>query len=352
MQNLREAWFLLDQGANGGAGMDYITALSALTQYLTIDNFIPVLKGSKIQVDTESEPMEMVSGPLPSLNPSVPGSEKGSGSLIVPILGYAPTGDDGETIVYSPFEKAMQILCGFGTVGTTGSGTESGHEQVVLTPGLWNSSGLLLRVSGPRPNLNVLQDCLYNLLADCEIDIAVNKYAKATFKLTGAALSEQDVATATPFGSGNSPVTMAYPMDASKAPSFKSATILLAGVAHNVISAKFTIGGAISSYTDVAEPNGVGISEATDRKITTSFKIYADPAADDYTTHPRKNLREGSVDTLNVTFGSKNAKQSYMSGNHKIKKVSESDEGGAATFDVEGEFLMNDFTLTRGVTAE
>ena len=284
MQQLREAWFLVDQGGI----CHYFDVTTLLSQsFVTVSNFIEVLKGSKIAAKLESEAVETVSGPLPSMFPSVPGGEPADGSLILPmLLPVVPC--TGENFKVLPWVQALQTLCGW-NLDTT-------NYAYTLTPGLWTTAGLIQHFSGPRPNGNVLQEIFYNLLGDVEIDIPVNKKGTVTFKLAGAHYSEQDTAANTGFTGENLPNLLTYPKLAATCQAFKNAVCLIGGQGgYNVISLKITIKSPTTVRTDSSEPNGIGFTEAQDRKITTQIKIFADPAADDITTHPAETWRTGAT---------------------------------------------------------
>ena len=327
MQIQREAYFLHAQSGP----LDYSASITTGgIGAFTIADYIEVLKGSKMELVTESTAIEAVSGPLPSLNASVPGSEKATGSLIFPILGQ------GTGLKCSTFMTAMKILCGF---------TQTDYT---LVPGLANICGLIIKFSGPRMSGNVLQEAFYNCLADFDIDIAVNKHATATLKVSGAAISEQDTASGTYFKTTDAPSALTYPREAALAPAFKAGTISIGGQTYNVISSKITGNQPIVTYTDCSEPNGVGMSEMADRKIKTTFKVYADPAADTIADHPMVALRTNIVDALTLQWGAGLSKIGFASASHKLTKVAPSDEGGAMTWDIEGECIGNDLTITVG----
>jgi len=351
MQNLREAWFIKDQGGvkkyvdigQTQSGEGSTTKVGVLPD-VVIGDFVEVMKGSKIENETESEAVEMVSGTLPGLNPSVPGAEKATGSLVLPILAVK-TGTAG--VILSALPKVMSILCGFDiTLAATG------HTGIyTLKPGQWATAGLILKCSGPRPDGACIQEVFYNLLADFDISIPVNKKATITFKLSGASYSEQDAATYTPFTSGSAPTSLVYPKDSSLAPAFKNAVCSIAGVSnYNIISTKITGSSPTNVRTDSSEPNGIGFTEATDRKITTQFKIFADPAAEAITAHPAKAFREGAISALSIAYGTGAGAISFASASHKIKKVTTDDENGAMSWTIDGECLGNDFTMAIGTS--
>lgn len=340
MQNLRESWFLKDQ-ATVLAYADVKDMLGDIAE----SDYLPVLKGSKIANTPEYEEIEMVSGATPYLTPGVAGGEKADGTLIIPMQ----NAKSGATVTPSAFVRAMNVLCGFNlqdSTSTTGN-------QTVLTPGLFSTAGMLLRASGPRPNGDCLQECFYNLLADVDIDIPVNKKATATFKTAGAAYSEQDTATDTPFtGSGAVP-GLTLLQNAQRIAGMKGATFAIIALPLNVISAKFSIKNNIIVRTDSSEPNGIGFAEASGRRITGQFKVYADPAVLAISNHLMKLWRDETTGSLSLSYGGATdpAYVSFASAGAKITKVSPDDESGAMSWTVDVEFVGNDLTITQGYTA-
>ena len=87
----------------------------------------------------------------------------------------------------------------------------------------------------------------------------------------------------------------------------------------------------------------------TGRAIKTSFKIYAETAIAVLANHPMELWRTSAIAALQLTWGSAAGTISVLAASHQITKVTESDEGGSLSFDVEGLIVGNQIAITVGL---
>lgn len=305
------------------------TLAAAMSASLTGTDVLEVLKESKMDFDFDEEPVELVAGSTFEQDAAVIGAEKGSGTLSIPLSDFHGTGVSKAPPYWG---KALAILAGFAQTDIT-----AGPEGYSYAPtGTW-LGGLLRHYTGPQMvSGSSLAHLYYNLIATWDIDIAANKYAKLNLTLGGA------------YGGESILTQPAVTKMRAVSPAIKGATISIFSNAFQLLTAKITGTQTLAHRENLAETNGMGGSDITDRKIKVALKFYADPAITNIANHPAQIARAGTSAAFSINWGASSLTTptfSIAGGAMQFTKPKLSDEGGVITFDVEGQFNANDITL-------
>jgi hypothetical protein len=175
------------------------------------------------------------------------------------------------------------------------------------------------------------------MLATWDIDIAANKFAKLNLTLGGA------------YGGESILTQPSVTKMRAVSPAIKGATISIFSNAYQLLTAKITGGQTLAHRTNVAETNGMGGSDLTDRKIKVALKFYADPAITNIAKHPAQITRAATSSAFSIAWGTigLTSPAFVISGSAmQFTKPKLSDEGGIITFDVDGQLNANDITLS------
>ena len=297
-------------------------AIGTAQASLTNTDFLTVGNGFGLDFAQEIVPVEMTAGIFGQTSP-VPGLFRYDAKLSVPII---PTGTSTEPIV-GALLKASGMTVSTSTAKHTYSPSSTYASWKDVT--LWSYTGD--KTSG---------DCLlskaHSVMFDWTLTAEVGQPAMLEF--TGMGPSYAIPAAGTYVSGTLTPLAALIPA------TMKATTVTIAGQTYKILKLSVTIGNEIRMLKDPTAACGYYRADIAKRTSKWTATVYQENLSD---LDPHVELSTPALTSFSVTWGTAGSRIKVAADTNKaqITSVKNVDEEGIKTFDLEGAFVDNGFTL-------
>lgn len=276
---------------------------------------------SNIEPDVVATELDIVSGGFDQYQ-AVIGRKKANSTLSFPLRNYGAAGSSTEPHWGKPLQCAGFAKTennGYYIYTPTNDTSQDGTHW--MYSGSTASSGAILRKAG-------------NLKYDWKVSFDFAGTSIAMLELTGAGQYDNSA----PADATQPSVTK----NRTVVPPLRGVTMTINGVSgYRMINLEINGNQAVEPTTLPTDNTGVGIASITNRKIKFSMKAYMELNAVANPENAMYAITEGLTDVL----WDSNSKVQITANYAQITKVTPSDENGVTTWDIEGQFNRNDFSI-------